>query len=64
MADGNVLSSKIEIGALVWDWIISGSLMSGPITVFEEDSGPVFEVVLFIDREDSIVELNGVSVGD
>ncbi len=48
------MASEIQVGSFVWDWILFGALMTSSCAVLEEDPGPVSEVILVVDRKNSL----------
>lgn len=48
------MASEEEVGAFVWDGVFSSALVTSACAVFDEDAGPVLEVVFVVDRKDTV----------
>ena len=56
------MASEEEVGAFVWDGVFSSALMASACAVFNEDAGPVLEVVFVVDGNDTVGSGYGLSV--
>lgn len=57
-----VLTSEIQFGAIVLNWLSFSTLMPWSIAVFKVDSGPVSKVVIFTGRQYTFVKSQGLLI--